>query len=53
MKTVGDTLKSARFKKRYSLNKVEKETKIKKSLLKQLKMETGRLFLIFPLSPAL
>ncbi|MEK7061218.1 MAG: helix-turn-helix domain-containing protein [Patescibacteria group bacterium] len=36
MKTVGDTLKSARFKKRYSLNKVEKETKIKKEFVEAI-----------------
>lgn len=33
MRTVGDILKSARLKKRYSLKKVEKETKIKKEFI--------------------
>lgn len=40
MKTVGDILKSARFKKRYSLKKVERETKIKKEFVDAI--ESGR-----------
>lgn len=33
MRTIGDILKSARIKKRYSLKKVERETKIKKGFV--------------------
>lgn len=33
MRTIGDILKSARIKKRYSLKKVERETKIKKEFV--------------------
>lgn len=36
MKTVGDILKTARLKKRYSLRKVEKETKIKKEFIEAI-----------------
>jgi len=36
MKTVGETLKDARSKKRYSLEKVEEETKIKKGFIEAI-----------------
>ncbi len=36
MKTVGDILKSARLKKKYSLKKVERETKIKKEFVEAI-----------------
>ena len=36
MKTIGDILKSARLKKRYSLKRVEKETKIKKEFIEAI-----------------
>jgi cytoskeletal protein RodZ len=36
MRTIGDILKSARLKKRYSLNKVERETKIKKEFVEAI-----------------
>ncbi|MCX6705721.1 MAG: helix-turn-helix domain-containing protein [Candidatus Woesebacteria bacterium] len=36
MKTVGDILKLARIKKRYSLKKVERETKIKKEFIEAI-----------------
>lgn len=38
MKTVGDILKSARLKKRYSLKKVERETKIKKEFVEAIEV---------------
>ncbi len=36
MRTIGDILKSARLKKRYSLKKVERETKIKKEFVEAI-----------------
>jgi cytoskeletal protein RodZ len=36
MRTIGDILKSARFKKRYSLKKVERETKIKSEFVEAI-----------------
>jgi cytoskeletal protein RodZ len=39
MKTIGETLKEARLKKRHSLAKVEKETKIKKEFVEAIEME--------------
>lgn len=39
MRTVGDILKSARIKKRYSLKKVEKETKIKREFVEAIENE--------------
>jgi len=36
MRTIGDILKSKRLKKRYSLKKVEKETKIKKEFIEAI-----------------
>ncbi len=36
MRTIGDILKSARIKKRYSLKKVERETKIKKEFVEAI-----------------
>ena len=39
MKTIGETLKEARLKKRHSLAKVEKETKIKKEFIEAIEKE--------------
>ncbi|PIP57517.1 transcriptional regulator, partial [Candidatus Woesebacteria bacterium CG22_combo_CG10-13_8_21_14_all_39_10] len=36
MRTIGEILKSARIKKRYSLKKVERETKIKKEFVEAI-----------------
>ena len=38
MKTTGDILKSARLKKRYSLKRVEKETKIRKEFIEAIEI---------------
>ena len=39
IKTIGETLKEARLKKRYSLDRVEKETKIKKEFIEAIEEE--------------
>lgn len=40
IKTIGETLKEARLKKKYSLERLEKETKIKKEFLAAIEKET-------------
>ena len=48
MKTVGDILKNARLKKKYSLKKVEKETKIKKEFIEAIEKSNWVILPDFP-----
>lgn len=48
MKTVGDILKAARLKKRYSLKKVEKDTKIKKEFIEAIESADWKSLPEFP-----
>lgn len=48
MRTIGDILKIARLKKRYSLRRVEKETKIKKEFVEAIENENWTALPEFP-----
>ena len=48
MKTIGQIIKEARIKKKYSLSKVEKETKIKREFIDSIEKETWENLPEFP-----